>query len=129
MWGQLLAVTVGCSAVADDLTRGAFQFYFARPLRPGDYLRGKLLGVGLIIALPMLLGPFILTLVRLFLVEDVADMLPLLPMVPKALLAGLYGTASIVMPSVALVFDSASAARTPCSSVKLIARISRCSPV
>jgi hypothetical protein len=101
MWGQLLAVTVGCTAIADDLTRGAFQFYFSRPLRPGDYLRGKLLGVGVIIGLPMLLGPIILALVRISLAED-GETLSLLPILGKSILAGLYGTASIVMPSVAL---------------------------
>lgn len=102
MWGQLLAVTLGATAIAGDLTRGAFQFYFARPLRAGDYLRGKLLGVGLLIGLPMILGPVILAVIRVALAETAGEMVGLLPLVPKAIIAGLYGTASIVLPSVAL---------------------------
>jgi hypothetical protein len=101
MWGHLMAVTLGCTAIADDLKRGAFHFYFARPIRAGDYLRGKLLGVGILVGLPMLLAPLVLTVVRVCLAADASEALALVPMVGKGLLVGLYGTVAIVLPAVA----------------------------
>ena len=53
----IIALAVGCRVVADDLRLGAFQFYFARALRPRDYVVGKLGGLALLIGIPMLGGP------------------------------------------------------------------------
>jgi ABC-type transport system involved in multi-copper enzyme maturation permease subunit len=38
---SLITVGAGASAIADDLTHRAFQFYFAKPVTPASYLFGR----------------------------------------------------------------------------------------
>ena len=37
----VVSMTVGAGAIARDLSVGAFEFYFSRPVRPIDYLLGS----------------------------------------------------------------------------------------
>jgi hypothetical protein len=95
----IIALTIGCRAVADDLRLGAFQFYFARALRPRDYVGGKLLGLALLVGIPMLAGPIVLALVRLVFAQSPAQALDLIGIVPRALALGTIGTAAYVLPA------------------------------
>lgn len=102
LWGFLLALTVACSAIANDLRLGAFSFYFSRPIRPIDYVRGKLCGLFVVIGLALFAGPVLLSLVRLFLVDSLADAAGLVPVVLRAALLGLLATAAHVLPAAGL---------------------------
>jgi ABC-2 type transport system permease protein len=94
----VLALAVGCRTIADDLRLGAFQFYFARALRPRDYVAGKLLGLSLLIGLPMFAAPVILAILRLVFADDARQALALAHVVPRAIVFGLAGTAAYVLP-------------------------------
>jgi hypothetical protein len=94
----ILALVVGCALVANDLRMGAFQFYFARALRPRDYVAGKLLGLALVVGIPMLLGPLVLAVMRLVYAETPAHALELAPVVPRAIAHGLLGTLAYTLP-------------------------------
>lgn len=100
--GFILAAVVGCGAVADDLQLGAFQFYFARPIRPRDYVAGKLLGLFVVVGLPLVGGPFLLSVFRVLIAADAADAVRALPTVPRALALGVVGAAVIGLPAVGL---------------------------
>jgi hypothetical protein len=98
----LLATVVACAAIADDLRLGAFQFYFSRPIRPRDYIGGKLLGLGLVIGVPMFAGPLVLAVVRLILADSMAQAWQLITIVPRAIALGVVGTAAFVLPAAGL---------------------------
>jgi hypothetical protein len=100
--GYILAAIVACAAVANDLRMGAFQFYFSRPLRPRDYVLGKLLGVTLVVGVPMFCGPVLLGLVRLLFADSLGQATQLLPILPRAGLLGILGTAALSLPAMAL---------------------------
>ena len=100
--GYILAAIVACAAVANDLRMGAFQFYFSRPLRPRDYVLGKLLGVTLVVGVPMFCGPVLLSLVRLLFADSLGQAAQLLPILPRAALLGILGTAALTLPAMAL---------------------------
>ncbi len=102
VWGLILAVTVATAAIADDLKSGAFQFYFSRPLRPSDYVRGKLLGLFALVGMATLAGPLVLSIIRLCLVDDVAEAVKLLAVIPRALLLGVAATLALVLPAAGL---------------------------
>jgi hypothetical protein len=112
-WSTLLYCKVGfavslvlCSTVvAGDVQSGAFTFYFARSVRPRDYVIGKLVGLCFIVGLIMLVGPFVLAGVRLGLSEDVSQLLGLLPLVYKALALGVAGT--LIYAAIPLGFSAA----------------------
>jgi hypothetical protein len=78
--------------IARDVQSGAFTFYFARSVRPRDYVLGKLGGMLALNAVLMLAGPLALALARLALSESTDQLLDLLPIVPKTLALGLLGT-------------------------------------
>src|SRR5690606_4015333 len=46
----LVSLTIGARVVAGDLQSGAFTFYFARSVRPRDYVLGKLAGMAALMA-------------------------------------------------------------------------------
>jgi hypothetical protein len=98
----ILATIVACSSIANDMTMGSFQFYFARPIRPRDYVLGKILGMALLIGLPMFGGPVVLSLVRLIFADSLAEAWSLAHYVPRAMLLGLVGTAGFVLPAAGL---------------------------
>lgn len=92
--GFILALVVGGTTIADDLKTSAFQFYFARPIRPKDYVLGKLVGIALLVGIPTLAAPIILALFRLLLADSwnaFAKDLALLPRVGAAGLAAVLG--------------------------------------
>jgi hypothetical protein len=88
----LLSLTISASVIARDMQSGAFTFYFARSVRPRDYVLGKLGGVLAITAAIMLGGPLVLAISRLALSESTDHLLKLLPILPKTLALGLVGT-------------------------------------
>jgi hypothetical protein len=94
----ILAALWGSAAIADDLRLGAFQFYFSRALLPRDYVAGKLVGLGLLVGIPMFAGPVVLAVFRLLLADGWRDALALAPVLPRAALLGLLGTAAYVLP-------------------------------
>ena len=100
----LVSLTIGARVVAGDLQSGAFTFYFARSVRPRDYVLGKLAGMFVLISAIMLAGPLLLSLARLGLSDDVPQLLDTLHLVPKAIAIGLLGT--LAFSSVPLAFSS-----------------------
>jgi hypothetical protein len=90
--GFLVSLTIGSTVVAGDLQSGAFTFYFARSVRPRDYVLGKLAGLGLLLGLVMLGGPLVLGALRLGLSDDFAQLVELLPVLGKAVAVGVLGT-------------------------------------
>lgn len=103
--GFIVSVAVGATLVAGDVQSGAFTFYFARSVRPRDYVIGKLAGLGVLVALIMLCGPFVLAALRLGLSDDLDQMIKLLPILYKALAVGVLGT--LVYAAVPLGFSAA----------------------
>jgi hypothetical protein len=89
--GVLLTLTVGAGAIAADGASGAFTFYFSRPVRPVDYLAGKLAGLFVLLASLMAAPLVLLAMFRVGLAAGGADIGPLLLLVPKALLIGIVG--------------------------------------
>lgn len=101
-WGFLLSLSVACAAVADDLKLGAFQFYFARPIRPRDYVIGKLLGIMAVVGVPMFAGPVSLAILRLLLTDSLSEAASLAIVIPKAIALGLVATAAFALPAAGL---------------------------
>ncbi|MBA3818161.1 MAG: hypothetical protein H0X17_04670 [Deltaproteobacteria bacterium] len=88
----LVSLTIGARVVAGDVKSGAFTFYFARSVRPRDYVLGKLTGMCVLIGMIFIAGPLLLAIARLGLAESTDHLLVLLPVVPKALVIGALGT-------------------------------------
>jgi len=102
--GFIISVSVGATLVAGDVQSGAFTFYFARSVRPRDYVLGKLAGLSLLLAMVMLGGPLALAGVRLALSDDLDQLITLLPVLYKALAVGALGT--LVYAAVPLGFSA-----------------------
>ena len=103
-----LSLTVLSSTVCDDLRTGAFVFYFARPLRPADYVAGKLLGSVVIMAMIFVAGPLFLALFRIGLAGS-GEIVASIPVLPRTLVMGLIATA--VFAVVPLAFSATSSRR------------------
>lgn len=88
----LVSLTIGARVVAGDMQSGAFTFYFARSVRPRDYVLGKVTGQLALIAMIYLAGPLLLAIARLGLADSTDELVALLPVVPKALAIGALGT-------------------------------------
>ena len=88
----LLSLTFGAGVIARDVQSGAFTFYFARSVRPRDYVLGKLGGMLAVNAAIMLAGPLSLAIARLALSDSTDQLLAMLPILPKALAIGVLGT-------------------------------------
>lgn len=102
--GFIASLFIGATVVAGDVQSGAFTFYFARSLRPRDYVIGKLVGLGALMALIMLAGPLLLAGLRLGLSDDLDQLIEMLPIVAKALAMGALGT--LVYAAVPLGFSA-----------------------
>jgi hypothetical protein len=87
----LTTLTVGAGVVASDLKTGAFTFYFARPVRPLDYVVGKLAGLFMLQVFIVLVPLLLITMVRLGLSKNTDELIRNLEYVPKALLVGTVG--------------------------------------
>lgn len=90
--GFIASMTVAASVVATDLRTGAFTFYFARSVRPVDYVLGKAAGLALLAALLTFAGPVLLSLLRVGLSDSTAQVAEQLRGVVYAGLIGLLGT-------------------------------------
>jgi hypothetical protein len=102
--GFIVSLTTSATLVAGDVQSGAFTFYFARSVRPRDYVIGKLVGLGALLALIMLVGPVLLAGLRLGLSDDLDQLLGLAPIVYKALALGALGT--LIYAAVPLGFSA-----------------------
>lgn len=102
----ILMATTAAGAVARDLRAGAFEFYFSRPVRPVDYVLGKLAGSVLIAATATLAGPLLLALFRVGLSRDLDDLPHGLTLVPRVALVGVAG--AIAYGALGLAFSSLS---------------------
>jgi hypothetical protein len=87
-----LNLTVLAGTIAQDLKAGAFEFYFSRPVRPVDYVIGKVGGAFVLLAPILLLAPFLLTVYRMAITGDMDQVTSALPWLPKALLVGFVAT-------------------------------------
>jgi len=87
----VLSLTVGAGVIAGDMQSGAFTFYFARSVRPRDYLLVKLAGYGLLVALLALAGPLVLGALRIAL-AGTDQWTTYLPVLPKVLAIGALTT-------------------------------------
>jgi ABC-type transport system involved in multi-copper enzyme maturation permease subunit len=90
--GFLASLLIGAGVVAGDVSSGAFTFYFARSVRPRDYVLGKLAGLGGLIAIIVLAGPLLLAGLRLGLSESTDELVASLPILPKTLAVGALAT-------------------------------------
>ncbi|MDB4962033.1 MAG: hypothetical protein JWP01_2032 [Myxococcales bacterium] len=100
----LVSLTIGARVVAGDVQSGAFTFYFARSVRPRDYVIGKIAGMALLMTLINLAGPVVLALSRLGLSQSTDDLLATIHLVPKAIAVGLLGT--LVFATVPVAFSA-----------------------
>jgi ABC-type transport system involved in multi-copper enzyme maturation permease subunit len=105
-FGFILAAATAATAVARDMSAGAFEFYFSRPVRPLDYVLGKVIGASLVLACALVAGPVLLALFRVGLSRDLDEVIPTLVFVPRMALVG--GLAAIAYAVVALAFSSLS---------------------
>jgi ABC-type transport system involved in multi-copper enzyme maturation permease subunit len=101
-WGFLLGATIAAGAVARDLRAGAFEFYFSRPVRPVDYLAGKVGGVFIIMSLALAVGPLVLSLFRVGLSRDLDEVWPNLAVVPKVALVGVLSSLAYAVVPLAI---------------------------
>jgi hypothetical protein len=87
-----LSLTIGAGVIAADLQSGAFTFYFARSLRPRDYVAGKLAGLIVLVGALTLVGPVLLAGLRLGLSDNTDELIAHLDLIPKALAVGALAT-------------------------------------
>jgi len=90
--GMVVGVFLCSTIVAGDVQSGAFTFYFARSMRPRDYLLGKLAALVLLMALLLFVGPVLLAILRLGLCQSTDEVIQTLPMLAKAAAVGGLGT-------------------------------------
>lgn len=88
----MITMTIGAAIIARDRETGAFTFYFSRPVRPLDYVLGKLTGQLVLLATIFLAGPILLALFSVGLTETTSDALTQLKTLPKVLAIGTLGT-------------------------------------
>jgi hypothetical protein len=100
----IASLTLGASVIAGDVQSGAFTFYFARSVRPRDYVLGKLAGLGVLMAILTMAGPVLLAGMRLGLCESWSDVIAHLVLIPKALAVGALAT--LVYAAVPLGFSA-----------------------
>jgi ABC-type transport system involved in multi-copper enzyme maturation permease subunit len=84
----IVTMTLTSTLVARDVETGAFGFYFSRPVRPIDYVLGKLVGNFGVMASLLVAGPLLLSLVRMAVAESWSATQAALPMMGVTLLVG-----------------------------------------
>jgi hypothetical protein len=90
--GFYASLVIGATVIASDVESGAFTFYFARSVRPRDYVLGKLVGCGLIVGSVVGMGPVVLAVLRLGLSDSVDDLLAHASIIPRAFAVGALTT-------------------------------------
>jgi hypothetical protein len=108
--GCYTSLVIGAWVIASDLQSGAFTFYFARSVRPRDYVLGKLVGYGLIIGSVVAVGPVLLAALRLGLCDSLDDVVDHLALLPRALAIGV--AAAVAYTAVPLGFSALLAKRS-----------------
>ena len=88
----ILGLSVIANVVANDTRVGAFEFYFSRPLRARDYIFGKLLGAGTVVATILVGAPLIIAITRIALAGGASDVAGSLHLLPRTIAAGLIAT-------------------------------------
>lgn len=106
----MISMTIGAAIIARDRETGAFTFYFSRPVRPLDYVVGKLTGQLIIMAMIFLAGPVALALFSVGLTETTSAALQQLKVLPKVLVIGVLGT--LAYASIPLAFSAMAPRRT-----------------
>jgi ABC-type transport system involved in multi-copper enzyme maturation permease subunit len=99
----IVSLLVGSQVVAGDLHSGAFTFYFARSVRPRDYVVGKLAGLMILLAGILVVGPVLLAGLRIGL-SDRDQLIATLPVLPKMLAIGTLAT--VVYATIPLGFSA-----------------------
>jgi hypothetical protein len=102
--GFYLSLTLGAGVIAGDVQTGAFTLYFARSVRPRDYVLGKLASYGLLVATLVVVGPLLLAMLRFGVAESTDERIAALVLIPKALAVG--GIATIAYATVPLGFSA-----------------------
>lgn len=100
----MASLTLGVVTIAGDVQSGAFTFYFARSVRPRDYVIGKLAGLGVVMATITMVGPLLLAAMRLGLCKSWSELVGQLVILPKVLLAG--GLATLAYTAIPLAFSA-----------------------
>ncbi|MDB4956096.1 MAG: hypothetical protein JWO36_3665 [Myxococcales bacterium] len=100
----IVSLTIGTTVIAGDVQSGAFTFYFARSVRPRDYVLGKLAGIGILVAILTMIGPFLLAILRIGLSESTDQVIDHLVLLPKALAVG--ALAALAYTAVPLGFSA-----------------------
>ena len=100
----IVSLTIGASVIAGDVQSGAFTFYFARSVRPRDYVVGKLVGMGILMAIVTMIGPILLACLRVGLSDSSDQLIAHLMIVPKALAVG--ALAALAYTAVPLGFSA-----------------------
>jgi hypothetical protein len=88
----IASLTLSATVIAGDVQSGAFTFYFARSVRPRDYVLGKLAGLAVLMAILTMAGPVLLAGMRLGLCESWSDVISHLWLFPKAIAVGALAT-------------------------------------
>jgi hypothetical protein len=95
---------IGAGAIAGDFQTGAFTFYFARSVRPRDYVLGKIVAVTTLVGAIALGGPLFLALFRLGLCDSLDEVIQRLAILPRIVLVGTLAT--LAFGTVPLAFSS-----------------------
>jgi ABC-2 type transport system permease protein len=106
----MASMTIGAAVIARDLESGAFTFYFSRPVRPLDYVLGKLAAQLVLMAILFVAGPLLLALFRIGLSLDNAERLEQLVLIPRVLIIG--GLGALVFGTVPLAISALAGRRT-----------------
>ncbi len=88
----VVSLTISAGIVAGDLQSGAFTFYFARSVRPRDYVLGKLAGLAVLMLVITVAGPLLLAALHLGLAESTDQLVADLTILPKILAIGALTT-------------------------------------
>jgi ABC-2 type transport system permease protein len=106
----LITMTIGAAIIARDREIGAFTFYFSRPVRPLDYVVGKIAGQLVLIATIFLAGPMLLALCSVGFADDTDTALRQLKIIPKTIIIGTLAT--FAYSTLPLAFSALSPRRT-----------------
>ena len=100
----VVTMTTVAGSVSKDLHADAFEFYFSRPVRPIDYVAGKLGGAVLVTGMILFAGPVLLSLVRVGLSKDLDELTQSISVIPKMALTG--ALASLAFAAVPLAISA-----------------------
>lgn len=87
----LLAAVVSSDTISEDLNDNSFILYFSRPIRPIDYLLGKLGGTFLVMSIFCLLGPVIVSL-SIIATQTGSDFISSFKVLGRLLVAGILAS-------------------------------------